>query len=195
LHSLASAPGKNRSRASTSTVARGVLSDLETRIEQSGGRVQVGRLPMIEAEPTEMRQLLLNLVGNAIKFHKPGQPPEVEVAAELDGGECRLIVKDKGIGFEEKYLDRMFEPFQRLGKLSEYEGAGIGLALCRKIADRHGGGLTARSVPGEGSTFMVTLPLQQAADAISGVTTTGGRSPMLVGSIPPAAVHEETARS
>jgi PAS domain S-box-containing protein len=177
------------------TVARGVLSDLETRIEQSGGRVQLGRLPTIEAEPTEMRQLLLNLVGNAIKFHKPGHPPQVEVAAQLDGGECRLIVSDDGIGFEEKYLDRMFEPFQRLGKLSDYEGAGIGLALCRKIAERHCGGMSARSVPGEGSTFVVTLPLQQTADALPGVPGTGPRPPMLRDHAPSDTVPARTVRS
>jgi PAS domain S-box-containing protein len=176
-------------------VVRGVISDLETRIEQSGGRVELGSLPMIEAEPTEMRQLLLNLVGNAIKFHKPGRPPEVLVCAELGGGECRLIVKDNGIGFEEKYLDRMFEPFQRLGKLSEYEGAGIGLALCRKIADRHGGGITGRSVPGEGSTFVVSLPLQQTADALPGVPSAGPPLPLPEEGISPVAVPAETVRS
>jgi PAS domain S-box-containing protein len=142
-------------------VAREVLEDLEARVRQTGGRVEVGPLPTVEADALQMRQLLQNLIGNALKFHRPGEPPAVAVRAEAVGdGHCRLTVEDNGIGFDEKYLDRIFTPFQRLHARGEYEGTGMGLAVCRKIVERHGGQITARSRPGAGTTFIVTLPLK-----------------------------------
>lgn len=150
------------------TVAREVLNDLETRIEQSGGRVELSNLPTIEADPLQMRQLLQNLIGNALKFSRPGTPPVIRVSGEIikpewvngtDGeGLARLSFADNGIGFDEKYLDRIFTPFQRLHARSEYEGTGMGLAVCRKIVERHGGQITAQSQPEQGATFLVTLP-------------------------------------
>jgi light-regulated signal transduction histidine kinase (bacteriophytochrome) len=149
------------------------LSDLETRIEQTKGRVDVDELPGIEADPSQMRQLMQNLIGNALKYHKPGQAPLVKVSHVLidessnkNGGDysskmARIIVEDNGIGFDEKYMDRVFGVFQRLHGRSEYEGTGIGLPICRKIAERHGGAITAKSAPGKGATFMVTLPVKQ----------------------------------
>jgi signal transduction histidine kinase len=149
------------------TVAREVISDLETRIERTGGQVLLGELPIIQADAVQMRQLLQNLIGNALKFHRPEVAPVVKVTSQiLEGderhtdGTCRLFVEDNGIGFEEQYLDRVFIPFQRLHGRTEYEGTGIGLAICRKIAERHQGDITARSVPGQGTTFVVTLPLK-----------------------------------
>jgi PAS domain S-box-containing protein len=142
-----------------------VLEDLETSIEQSGGRVEVGPLPQLDADAMQMRQLIQNLLANALKFRKPDVPPLVKVYADVNesvepAGTCRLIVEDNGIGFEEKYLDRIFNVFQRLHGRGTYEGTGIGLAVCRKIAERHGGSIVARSSPGVGSTFVVTLPLR-----------------------------------
>ena len=146
-------------------VARDVLSDLEVRVQQSGGRVETGELPVLEADPLQMRQLLQNLIGNALKFYRPEQTPVVRVTAEDAGdGFCQIAVADNGIGFEEKYLDRIFTPFQRLHGRNEYEGTGMGLAVCRRIAERHGGDITAQSTPGQGTTFMVTLPLKQNGD-------------------------------
>ena len=142
-------------------VAREVVSDLEVRIEQAHGKVEFGELPVIEADSTQMRQLLQNLIGNALKFHRADQPPAVKVRAEMAQRFFKLTVEDNGIGFEEKYLDRIFTVFQRLHGRGEYEGTGVGLAICRKIALRHGGEITARSQPGAGATFIVTLPLKQ----------------------------------
>ena len=136
-----------------------VLSDLEVRIVQTGGEVHIGRLPVISADPTQMRQLFQNLIGNALKFHKPDERPMVHVRAgsDTDSG-CQIVIEDNGIGFEEQYLERIFAPFQRLhGRSSQYEGTGMGLAICQKIVERHGGSITARSEPGKGSTFIVTL--------------------------------------
>jgi light-regulated signal transduction histidine kinase (bacteriophytochrome) len=146
-----------------SKITAEVLSDLESTIEESGGRVEVGALPTIDADGTQMRQLIQNLIANALKFRDPKFAPVVRMEAEVNGGAniCKLLVRDNGIGFEEKYLDRIFNVFQRLHTRGTYEGTGIGLAVCRKIAERHGGTITARSSPGEGSTFVVTLPLRQ----------------------------------
>lgn len=146
-----------------------VVSDLEVLLEKSKGRVEIGDLPSLEADSTQMHQLFLNLVGNALKFSKLEVPPRVSVEAKtfeqsplgLPGPACQIRIKDNGIGFDEKYLDRIFTIFQRLHGRHEYEGTGIGLAVCRKIIDRHGGFITARSTTGEGSTFIVTLPLKQ----------------------------------
>lgn len=146
-------------------IASGVLEDLEGRIETVKGRVEVGELPVIDAEPLQMRQLLQNLIGNALKFRRPEVPPVVKVEAQIipdpdspDKKLCRLTVSDNGIGFEEKYLDRIFNAFQRLHNRNEYEGTGMGLAIVRKIASYHGGDISATSKPGEGSTFILTIP-------------------------------------
>lgn len=142
-------------------VAREVLGDLEARLEQTGGRVEVGTLPTVEANRLHMQQLLQNLIGNALKFHRPGEPPVVRVhgATRRNGRElASVVVEDNGIGFDEQHAERIFSVFQRLHGRGEYEGTGIGLALCRKIAEQHGGTITAASAPGSGSTFIVTLP-------------------------------------
>jgi PAS domain S-box-containing protein len=147
-------------------VASGVMDDLEGRIEQVKGRVEVGTLPVIEAEPLQMRQLLQNLIGNALKFRRPEEPPVVKVEAQIIPDPdtpkkqlCRLTVSDNCIGFDEKYVDRIFNVFQRLHTRNEYEGTGMGLAIVKKIALYHGGDVTAKSKPGEGSTFILTVPV------------------------------------
>ncbi len=151
------------------------LSNLENLIEETGGSVNAEDISLrIEADPTQMLQLFQNLIGNGLKFHRPNVPPVVHIDVELvptsryhSGAEarspkaCRIIVRDNGIGFDEKYLERIFEPFQRLHGRFEYAGTGMGLAICRKIVDRHGGNVTAQSKPGEGTTFIVILPLKQ----------------------------------
>ncbi|MCU1267864.1 MAG: Aerobic respiration control sensor protein ArcB [Acidobacteria bacterium] len=162
--------------ADLGVIAREVSADLETLIEQTGGRVEIEELPIIDADPVQMRQLLQNLIGNSLKYYRAGVPPVVRIYSEkLDerrrqslsktgipaGQLTQIMVKDNGIGFDEKYLDRIFAMFQRLHKKGEYEGTGVGLAICRKIMDRHGGNITARSTPGEGTTFVVTIPVTQ----------------------------------
>jgi PAS domain S-box-containing protein len=138
-----------------------VLSDLEIRIEKTGGEVRVVDLPAIQADPTQMRQLFQNLIGNGLKFHKEGVKPVVEISSMAVYGRMhRIILKDNGIGFDEEHLDKIFAPFQRLhGRSSRYEGTGMGLAICKKIVERHRGSITAKSTPGEGSTFIITLPM------------------------------------
>lgn len=157
-----------------SAIVSEVIDDLEMSIEQSGGTVEIGSLPTLDADPLQIRQLFQNLISNALKFHKPDLPPKVSIhAADIresspDGVElCKLTIQDNGIGFDEKYLDRIFTVFQRLHGRGEYEGTGIGLAVCRKIAERHGGSITAHSRPGEGATFIVILPIHHAKESIN----------------------------
>lgn len=147
-----------------------VVSDLEVRIEKSKGRVECSKLPIVEGDATQMYQLFQNLIGNALKFHKPDQAPQVKVSAsalsENESSFYQIMVEDNGIGFDEKYLDRIFTIFQRLHGRHEYEGTGIGLAVCRKIVDRHGGNLTAQSSPGKGAAFLITLPAKQKGEIL-----------------------------
>ena len=148
-----------------------VISDLELRISDVEASVEVDDLPTIEGDETQIRQLLQNLVGNALKFYREDTRPVVRVEAEelapamrsgdAQGPFVRIRVIDNGIGFDEKYLDRIFTPFQRLHNRSAYAGTGMGLAICRRIVERHDGELAAESVPGQGSTFTITLPKRQ----------------------------------
>jgi PAS domain S-box-containing protein len=160
--------GKPFQPVDLSTVVRDVVSDLEELIRQHGAAVQIDPLPTVDADDLQMRQLFQNLIGNALKFHPPGSPPQVRVSARVLGGprggpdepggaSFEIAVADNGIGFDEVYLDRIFGVFQRLHGRGEFEGTGMGLAICRKIVERHHGKISARSRPGHGSTFLVTL--------------------------------------
>jgi signal transduction histidine kinase len=140
---------------------RGVVSDLEVRLEQSGGRVKLGDLPTVLADPMQMRQVFQNLIGNALKFKREGVAPVVKIAAKEAGSSYLIVVQDNGIGFEQQYAERVFEIFQRLHGRGEYEGTGIGLAIVKKILERHVGGIRAESEVGEGTRFILTLPKHQ----------------------------------
>ncbi|ACY49288.1 PAS domain-containing sensor histidine kinase [Rhodothermus marinus] len=162
--------GRPFERVDLHAILEQVLADLEVRIAETDAQVHVeGHWPVVEADPTQMRQLLQNLIGNALKFHHPERTPEVWLRARLEetpaGTQCVIEVQDNGIGFDEKYLDRIFSPFQRLHGRGRYAGTGMGLAICRRIVERHHGQLTARSRPDEGATFIVQLPLMQPPDA------------------------------
>lgn len=135
-----------------------VLADLGLAIEESSSVVTHDPLPVVVADVVQLRQLLQNLVGNAIKFRKPGQPAQVHVSAVREGGSWHFSVRDNGIGIDPQYFDRVFIIFQRLHGREEYPGTGIGLAVCKKIVERHGGRMWVESAPGHGSTFHFTLP-------------------------------------
>ncbi|MFL5331101.1 MAG: PAS domain-containing protein [Gemmataceae bacterium] len=153
------------------SVVADVLMDLEERITTTGAQLDIASLPTISADLVQMRQLFQNLLANALKFHKPGVPPSVSVryqrvahegSADGQAWDHRIEVADKGIGFDEAYAGRLFQVFQRLHGRAEYEGTGIGLAVCRKIVERHGGTITARGRPSEGATFTITLPVRES---------------------------------
>ena len=144
-------------------IVKDVVSDLEASILDKKGTVTIAKLPAVWADATHMRQLFQNLIGNALKFHQPDMPPVVTVTVQPFAKTDKyyeIHVKDNGIGFDEKYLDRIFSVFQRLHGKDAYDGTGIGLAVCRKITERYGGKIDAKSTPGSGSTFIIKLPIK-----------------------------------
>jgi light-regulated signal transduction histidine kinase (bacteriophytochrome) len=134
------------------------LANLKALVDETGATLVIqGKLPQVMADETQLTQLFQNLVGNALKFR--GQtPPRVLVEAVLQGAEWRFTVEDNGIGIEPQYFERIFVIFQRLHGKEEYPGTGIGLAICKKIVERHGGRIGLDSQPGQGTTFWFTLP-------------------------------------
>ena len=159
-------------------IALAVLGDLEVAIEQKDARVGIGDLPVIEGDPVQMHQIFLNLISNALKFQRPGETPVVTVSARVftpadaiitgaatGAAVCEITVQDNGIGFEACFVEQIFVVFQRLHTRTEYEGTGIGLAVCRKITDRHGGTIVAHSDPPGGAKFTITLPVKQPTTA------------------------------
>jgi two-component system sensor kinase FixL len=153
------------------TIVNEVISDLEVSIRNSNARIHVlDELPVIEADPTQMRQLFQNLIANAIKFKKPDEDPLIKIYAVQSqndqAGMVNIMVEDNGIGFDEKYLGKIFVIFQRL-ESAKYPGSGIGLAICKKIVQRHNGEINARSAKGQGSRFIIRLPLPTANKTVS----------------------------
>jgi signal transduction histidine kinase len=136
-----------------------IRSDLEIKITQSGARIEIaGGLPQLTGNKSQIHHLFQNLIANAIKFGKKDVPPVIKIECDQAPNCVSVRISDNGIGFDEKYLDHIFKMFQRLHSQHEYEGSGIGLSICQKIVQQHGGQITARSTLGEGATFVVTLP-------------------------------------
>ena len=159
-------------------VIEDILHDFAVRIEEKHAKIEVGELPILESDKTQMRQLLQNLIGNALKFHKPGEAPVVRLSASVmkerrqqDGVHpdllCQLRIEDEGIGMDEQYTDRIFGMFKRLHGRDEFEGTGIGLAVCKKIVDRCGGNICVHSELGKGSIFLITLPMWNPIDSFN----------------------------
>jgi signal transduction histidine kinase len=125
--------------------------------------MEIGDLPEIEADVGQMRQLFQNLLENAMKFSRESIHPIIRIHADCSSQtrECHIYFNDNGIGFEEKYLERIFKPFHRLHGKNEYGGVGMGLAICSKVIEHHRGTITAKSTLGKGSTFIVTLPVKE----------------------------------
>jgi light-regulated signal transduction histidine kinase (bacteriophytochrome) len=144
-----------------------VVADLEVRIAETGGRVDVDVSGRIKADPLQIRQLFQNLIANGLKYSRPGVPPHVLVSGRIITGAeadvaadfCRITVEDNGIGFAAESAEKIFGLFQRLHCRNKYEGTGIGLAVCKRVVERHGGTITAESSPEMGARFIVTLPV------------------------------------
>ena len=152
-------------------VVKAVLRDLGERVHEIGAKVEVGDLPVIEGDLEQLQLLFRNLVVNALTCFKEGEKPLIRISGYTVespiGTQYALVVQDNGIGFDKGGLRRVFRPFSRQHGRSNYDSAGIGLAICRRIVARHGGTITATSAPGKGSTFVITLPFQQLADRSS----------------------------
>jgi signal transduction histidine kinase/DNA-binding LacI/PurR family transcriptional regulator len=141
-------------------IAEEVISDLEIKINQTKGRIELGQLPVVNADQLQMRQLFQNFISNGLKFCRPSVPPVLKITARATAAEAIITFADNGIGIEKNYFDRIFILFERLHSRNDYEGSGIGLAVCKKIVERHGGAIAIESTPGEGSRFTVRLPLK-----------------------------------
>jgi signal transduction histidine kinase len=146
-------------------VVREVLDDLDEAVSSADAVVRVGSLPTISADGFQIRQLFQNLISNALKFRREGVQPQIDISARVEHEWVKLIVRDNGIGFDPQYAGRIFRVFERLHGRGTYPGTGIGLALCRKIAERHGGTVIAEGVPGQGATFTVTMQSQRTEPA------------------------------
>ena len=155
-----------------SDIVQEVLSDLEYVIDEKKAVIKLDEFPVLNGVPSQLRQVFQNLIGNALKFSRQETHPLIEITSEIiaernfdsaispDGNFCRITVKDNGIGFDERYLDKIFVIFQSLNDRSQYEGTGIGLAIAKKIIEKHNGLITATSEPGVGSRFIIILPLK-----------------------------------
>lgn len=159
VYSRVGTAGKPFQQVDFGEVLAGVLKRLEFSIQESKAEVQVGRMPLLYADPQQMAQVFQNLIGNALKFHGV-QPPIVQIDARQDGSEWLFLVRDNGIGIEPRFYERIFVIFQRLHTRNEYPGTGIGLAVCKNIIQRHGGRIWVESQPDKGSTFFFTIPSQ-----------------------------------
>lgn len=149
-----------------------VLVDLDEELKAKNGKIQIDKLPTLSVNPSLIKPLFHNLIGNALKYSKKDTSPVVmitsEISAQLNGKSsqaaslkyCRIFIQDNGIGFDQKYAEEIFGMFKRLHHNSEFQGTGIGLALCKKIVEQHKGYISARSKINEGSTFIISLPLQ-----------------------------------
>jgi light-regulated signal transduction histidine kinase (bacteriophytochrome) len=158
--------GKPFAPVDVGAVMERVLRWLAGALEESGGEVAVGPMPTVLGDPGQLEQVLQNLVTNALKFRRPGVAPRVDVTAERRRApgdaphphEWVFAVRDNGIGFEQQFADQIFVVFQRLHTRAEYPGTGVGLAIVKKVVERHGGRVWAESEPGAGATFFFTLP-------------------------------------
>ena len=150
--------GRSLMPVSLQYVVKNVLNDLEVAVEEANATVHLGPLPTIDADEPQLKQLMQNLIGNALKFRHADRLPEIWIEGVMVGSRWLVSVRDNGIGFEQHYADKIFTVFQRLHGRSAYDGTGVGLAICRKIVERHGGTIRAFGEPDEGATFIIDLP-------------------------------------
>lgn len=148
------------SKVDLNLVAQEAIQDLEIAINEKNAQLHIDPLPSVKGDENQLKQLFENILSNSVKYTLPNTPPQIHISAEVADNMAVLYFKDEGIGFEEKYAERMFALFQRLHGKSTYIGTGIGLAICKKIVEIHHGEITAKSEPGKGATFIVKLPLK-----------------------------------
>jgi signal transduction histidine kinase len=160
-------PSKSKSFQSVALedIVQEVLIDLEIMLNETGGKVEIKSLPTIEADPFQMRGLFQNLISNSLKYHKEKISPLIKIEGQSStskNGFYEIRVQDNGIGFDDVYIPRIFKPFERLHREGEFQGTGMGLTLCKKIVERHGGSIDVKSKTNEGTTFKISLPLKQS---------------------------------
>ncbi|WP_276134332.1 PAS domain-containing sensor histidine kinase [Polluticoccus soli] len=160
-YSRVSPNNKHLEMVDLNKIVADVIQDLDPVIKESGAEITANDLGVIECDSTDMSHLFQNLISNALKYRKPEIAPAIKITGEQNNDVLYLQVKDNGIGFEPEYAEKIFQMFQRLHSQNEYEGTGIGLALCKKIVERYNGHITAEGMPGVGATFTITLPIKQ----------------------------------
>jgi PAS domain S-box-containing protein len=158
-YSRVSTRGQEMARVESEMILEEAVKNLQARIRRSGAVINHDPLPTVLADATQLQQLLQNLLSNAIKFSKKDTVPEIHISAKSLGDRWQFSVRDNGIGIDSQFQERIFVIFQRLHTLKEYPGTGIGLAICKRIIDRHGGEIWVEAEPGVGSTFHFTLPV------------------------------------
>ena len=163
-YSRVTTKGKALKLTESRIACENAVKNLGGAIRDSGAKLTLGTLPQVQADTTQLTQVFQNLIGNAIKYCRGGQSPEIKVVATKDGADWVFSVQDNGIGIEPQYFERIFQMFQRLHTRNEYSGTGIGLTICRKIVERHGGRIWVESQPGNGSTFLFTIPKDERAE-------------------------------
>ncbi|MXN93342.1 PAS domain-containing protein [Flavobacterium sp. Sd200] len=160
-YSTTNAAPQMAARVDLNEVLKNIETDLEVTLQKVNGSMHYLNLPVIEGAPVLLYQLFYNLINNSLKFARPGIPPQVSLIGEIDGKIVKITLSDNGIGFEPHHASSIFETFTRLNPKDEFEGTGLGLSLCKKIVERHGGTISATGIPGNGATFIIILPLQQ----------------------------------
>ncbi len=171
IYSRIDAPALTAVSLALPLVVQEIIADFGAMIHELQADIHVGELPVISGDVLHIRQLLQNLIGNALKFHKPGIAPVIRITSQMiqdrrHTGQgkpsrlCQIEIQDHGIGIPSEHLDKIFSMFKRLHRKDEYDGTGIGLAVCQRIVDQCGGSLSVRSTVGEGSVFTVTLPVE-----------------------------------
>ena len=153
---------RNVQQTDLNKIMRNILVDLEDRITKTHGEIQIGKLPILRADATHMKQLFQNILSNSLKFHQKGIAPIIKVSSrESNDGFIEIVIEDNGIGIDPKYAERIFKPFERLHGHSEYEGTGIGLSLCKKITSLHGWSIKVEGIPHQGTSIIIKLPQDQ----------------------------------
>jgi two-component system, sensor histidine kinase and response regulator len=167
-YSQVSMESKTFEAVDLNSIAKKTINNLDAQIQETNGKISIENLPTIEGEPYLLYQLFQNLIANALKFHLDGISPIIKISSEAKEKEnWEIIIQDNGIGFDPKYAEKIFRPFERLVNRSEFEGCGIGLAHCKKIIDRHNGNILVESIPNQGSAFKITLPEKQPQQGVA----------------------------
>lgn len=156
-YSRVSSQAKSPAVVNTEALVRDILGGLKVAIDESGAEIVCDQLPEVRADPAQLGQVFQNLIGNALKF-RAERSPQIRIGSEKSNGKCVFRVEDNGIGLDKQYSERVFQMFQRLHERGRYEGSGIGLAIAKKIVERHGGCIWFESEPGKGATFFFTMP-------------------------------------
>jgi signal transduction histidine kinase len=162
-YSTTNAVNQKAESVSLNEVVNNIQVDLEVALQSKAGVIAHENLPTVEGAPVLLYQLFYNLVNNSLKFARPGMPPRINISSEIHGdGTARILVTDNGIGFEPRHASRIFETFTRLNPKDQFEGTGLGLSLCKKIIERHGGTIEATAILNQGAQFIISIPLQQS---------------------------------